>query len=316
MSHYIFKGRLCGLICPECPEPLSNLKVRLYRLRGEQNAVVLAVANPKDTLAVLSDEQVQAKAKTLLAEVETDALGSFTFELGEKQGYKGEAFEVDVYCGTVPRRKPGRAPPKPRQFSVTTIQPLWRQREDIALAVWDYCIPNRFWCHFRSLFGAWTICGRLRTCVSPQTPIAGATVKAFDADWLQDDPLGSAVTDATGRFRLDYLADDFKKDVLGLNIELLAAPISISPPSSAASISLMKRRPMVAVQDEKMFRPAFVLNSVLTKCSRRTWNIFHTGNRWKFSTFIRFRPAQPSVSLRKVMRAGRPILTSSAVASH
>ena len=224
MSHYIFKGRLCGFICPECPEPLSNLKVRLYRLRGEQNAVVLAVANPKDTLAVLSDEQVQEKAKTLLAEVETDAVGSFTFELGEKQGYKGEAFEVDVYCGTVPRRKPGRAPPKPRQFSVTTVQPLWRQREDIALAVWDYCIPNRFWCHFRSLFGAWTICGRLRTCVSPQTPIAGATVRAFDADWLQDDPLGSAVTDATGRFRLDYLADDFKKDVLGLNIELFGGP--------------------------------------------------------------------------------------------
>lgn len=50
MNSYIFKGRLCGYICPECPEPLSNLKVRLYRLRGDQNAVALAVANPKDTL--------------------------------------------------------------------------------------------------------------------------------------------------------------------------------------------------------------------------------------------------------------------------
>lgn len=37
MKHYIFKGSLCGLICPECPEPLSNVKVRLYRLRAEQN---------------------------------------------------------------------------------------------------------------------------------------------------------------------------------------------------------------------------------------------------------------------------------------
>ena len=45
MKNYIFKGRLCGFICPECPEPLANLKVRLYRLREEQNAVVLANAS-------------------------------------------------------------------------------------------------------------------------------------------------------------------------------------------------------------------------------------------------------------------------------
>ena len=51
MTRYIFKGRLCGFICPECLEPLSSVKVRLYRLRGDQNVTALAVANPKDTLA-------------------------------------------------------------------------------------------------------------------------------------------------------------------------------------------------------------------------------------------------------------------------
>ena len=224
MKRYIFKGSLCGLICPECPEPLSNVKVRLYRLRAEQNVAVLAVANPKDTLALLSDEQVLEKSGMLLAEVETDAEGRYQFELGDKQRYKGEAFEVDIYCGTVPRQKPGRVPPKPRQISLTTVQPLWRQREDSALAVWEYCISSRFWCYFRGLFGAWTICGRLKTCASPQTPIVGATIRAIDADWLQDDPLGSAVTDATGRFRIDYQSSDFKKDVLGLNIELFGGP--------------------------------------------------------------------------------------------
>ena len=224
MKNYIFKGRLCGFICNDCPEPLSKLMVRIYRLRSEQNVTALAVANPKDTLAVLSDQEVSDKNKMLIAEVETDAEGRFVFDLGKQGNYNGEAFELDVYCGTVPRLKPGRVPPKPRQFSVTTIQPMWRQREEAAIAVWEYCIPTRFWCYFRGLFGAWTICGRLTTCAAPHTPLVGAKVSAFDADWLQDDPLGVAVTDASGHFRIDYNSADFKKDILGWNIELFGGP--------------------------------------------------------------------------------------------
>jgi hypothetical protein len=213
------------LICNECPEPLSNVKVRLYRLRGDQNAVALAVANPKDTLAVQADEAVEAKAQALLAEVETDAEGRFTVELGERNRYNGEAFEVDVYCGTVPRQRPGRIPPKPRQLSVTTVQPLWRQSEDRELAVWEYCIPYRFWCHFRSLFGAWTICGKVVTC-DKAIPVSNVKVSAFDADWLQDDALGSAVTDGAGKFRIDYSAADFQKTIFSpfINVELTGGP--------------------------------------------------------------------------------------------
>jgi hypothetical protein len=226
MSSYIFKGRLCGLICAECPEPLSNVKVRLYRLRGDQNAVALAVANPKDTLAAQTDEAVQAKAQALLAEVETDAEGRFTVELGEKNRYNGEAFEVDVYCGTVPRQRPGRIPPRPRQLSVTTVQPLWRQNEDRELAVWEYCIPYRFWCYFRGLFGAWTICGKVVTCDNKVIPVSNVKVSAFDADWLQDDALGSAVTDGAGKFRIDYSTADFQKTIFSplINVELTGGP--------------------------------------------------------------------------------------------
>jgi hypothetical protein len=35
---YIFRGRLCGLISTECLEPLSNVRVRLYRSRLTGNA--------------------------------------------------------------------------------------------------------------------------------------------------------------------------------------------------------------------------------------------------------------------------------------
>lgn len=223
---YIFRGKLCGLICSECPEPLANVVVRLYRSRDEQTVTARAIASPKETFAILSDEQVNEKAAALIAETKTDAEGNFTFTLSDKERYQGEAFEVDVYCGTVPRLKPRPQPPTPLQFSITTLQPRWRQRENDFVAVWDYCLPYRFWCLVRARFGAWTICGRLRTCAAPQLPIAGATVRAFDADWLQDDPLGSDVTDATGRFRIDYTTADFQLTPFSpfINIEFASGP--------------------------------------------------------------------------------------------
>lgn len=47
----------------------------------------------------------------MLGEFETNEAGEFVAELGDKQGYNGEAFEVDVYCDTLPGLKPG--PPSP-----------------------------------------------------------------------------------------------------------------------------------------------------------------------------------------------------------
>jgi len=50
-------------------------------------------------------------------------------------------------------------------------------------------------------------------------------VSAFDVDWTQDDPLGSGITDATGHFRIDYLAIDFMRTPFpSLNIELFGGP--------------------------------------------------------------------------------------------
>ena len=223
---YLLRGKLCGLICAECPEPLSNVIVRLYRTRDTQNVTALAVASAKETFAILGNEELQAKGPFLLAEARTDADGNYSFTLGENDNYQGGAVEVDVFCPSVPHLKPGGKEAVPLQFSITTIQPRWRQAGDDFLAVWDYCLPQRFWCLVRARFGAWTICGRLRTCEAPQTPIAGATVRAFDADWLQDDALGDAVTDATGRFRIDYLTSDFTLTPFSpfINVEFASGP--------------------------------------------------------------------------------------------
>lgn len=220
MSHYIFKGRLCGYICAECPEPLANLQVRLYRVDTQRNVAALAVANPKETFAILDDDQVQGKESRLLAKAETDADGNFTFELGTN--YAGEAFEVDVYCGSVPRQKIGTQPPKPRQFTITTLQPRYRETENGFIAVWDYCLPYRFWCAVLALFDVWTICGRVMDCKTKQ-PVAGVKVRVFDADWLQDDDLGFAFTDAAGQFIITYSGVDFRQGTW-IDVELIGGP--------------------------------------------------------------------------------------------
>jgi hypothetical protein len=77
------------------------MSVKLYR-PGFENITAVAVANPKNTFVVLTDDQVKSKAAFLLAEVETDVNGNFTVQLGVQQKYNGEAVEVDVYCGLAP----------------------------------------------------------------------------------------------------------------------------------------------------------------------------------------------------------------------
>lgn len=222
---YKFQGRLCGWLCRECDEPLAAVTVRLYRHAADANVTALAVASPNDTFALLQDEEAEAKSSRLLAEAQTDAQGAFSFDLGRETGYEGEAFEIDVWCGNVPRHVVGRKPPRPVQLALTTLQPSWKTTgEGELLAVWRYCIPERYWCRVRALFDAWMICGRLTSCVDG-TPIPGATVSAFDTDWLQDDALGSAVTDGAGRFRIDYTSEAFKATPIPwIEVESIGGP--------------------------------------------------------------------------------------------
>ncbi len=237
---YIFQGRLCAHICSECTELLTNVRVRLYRHRDDQNVTALAVANPKETQGILTAEQATEKEAYLLAETKTDENGNFRFELGEKQDYNGEAFEIDVYLEGVPG-SPTSEEQEPLQFTITTLQPQWRQTEDGYIAAWNYCIPYRFWCRIRAYFNAWVICGRVVSCET-QTPLAGLSVSAFDADWIQDDELGTALTDGDGKFRIDYTTADFRKTPLSplFNIEQYSGPDLFFKIETSGSVTLLE----------------------------------------------------------------------------
>lgn len=222
---YLVKGTLRGALCADCIEPLEGLQVRAYALAGGRDAAALAAARTNDTFDQVSDADRDAKAPRLLAQASIDSSGAYTLDFGKAKDYAGQAFELDLYAETVPRRKSGEGLPKPMQFTLTVVQPQWREMGSDRIAAWDYTLPYRIWCGIRSRFGAWVICGTVRHCET-QAPIGGVRVRAFDVDWLQDDPLGSDITNAAGQFRIDYLASDFKQTIFSptINLEWTGGP--------------------------------------------------------------------------------------------
>ena len=223
MPRYIFKGRLCGYLCAECLEPLSHVRVRLYRVARNTDVAARVAASAKDSFAVLDAAAMQGRDALLIGEGDTDAEGNFAVALDEKQ-YDGGPFDVDVRLETVPGlERPENA--EPLQLTVNTLQPEWKQVGDVLQFIWEYCLPFRRWCAIRGRFGAWVICGHLTDCRTKR-PIAGATVRAFDADWTQDDALGSGVTDATGHFQIHYTAAAFRRTPFTpfINVEWVGGP--------------------------------------------------------------------------------------------
>jgi hypothetical protein len=250
-STFTLRGRLQGQLGPEFAEPLAGASVRLYRPREAPEVVAARAAAPaKDTLAFLTDEQVAAKAGDLLAEAVLDDDGRFEVTLSAKDGYAGAALEVDVYCGTVPRMRPRPTPPKPLQFSLTTLQPRWRTPDvGVAVGAWELDIPSRFWCAVRTRFDAWVVYGYV-TAGAGNTPVPNVRVRAFDADWLQDDALGNDVTNAAGRYRVDYTTSDFTPSVIPwLPIEWASGPdlyFRVETPGGTALLTEPQARGRVA----------------------------------------------------------------------
>jgi hypothetical protein len=218
---YDFRGYLCAYLCDDCREDLSGVLVRLYRPESEAIATERAGARAKDTFAILSSDQVDAKASRLIAEGKTDTRGRFTVTMsGDQQDYDGEAFEIDVRVSSAPGQD---GDVEPVQFSITVLQPRWRKGDNGAVAAWEYCLPHRFWCAVRERLDAWVICGQVLHCETGEPLGKGLTVRAFDRDWIQDDPLGSATTDGSGRFRIYYAPPAFKEGTF-IDVELFGGP--------------------------------------------------------------------------------------------
>jgi hypothetical protein len=210
---YVLNGSLRGSLCEDCIETLARVRVRIYHA-GE-------VRSAKD-LAVLTDQQVEAARPQLLAEAETDESGAFTARWDDGQRYTGGPLQVDLVVESVTGAKKRR---DAVQFTAAVFQPDWTEAQRVRQARWAHAVSARLWCFIRGLFDAWVICGRVRDCKTGKA-LAGIKVLAYDVDWLQDDALGSAVTDAAGHFRIAYSSADFKRTIFSpaINLEWVGGP--------------------------------------------------------------------------------------------
>jgi hypothetical protein len=252
---YVISGRLVGLLCEDCSEPLVGATLRLVASAGDRISNAAAAA-PKYTAALLEEQDAAARASSGLGEGVVGADGSFKIDLDK--GYDGGAFDVDVFCGTMTGH---RVPPKPLSFTLTTLAPQWRESEGGHAAAWSYEIPQRIWCGIRGRLGWWSICGHVRVCET-KIGVPGVKVSAFDVDWLQDDSLGSAVTDAAGHYRIDYTVTDFTKTPWSpwINIELVAGPDVYFRIDGPTGVLLQEPRSRGRAQDRQNVGPCFCVD--------------------------------------------------------
>lgn len=211
---YNFTGQFSAAIAAGFIEPLANVKVRLYRYRETQFITSLSVKDPAETLRVLTEHEVDAKRTSLIAEAVADAEGHFSIEIGEDDGYGGEAFEIHLFIDNIVGRR-SKQPFRSCEIYLATMKPRWMPSEtkDEQQASWSYTLPEDFWCNLRRSNDAWVIVGRVRER-NTEMPLRHLHVTAFDEDWIQDDNLGSAITNEEGWFRIDYSSEDFTQTPL------------------------------------------------------------------------------------------------------
>jgi hypothetical protein len=225
-------------LCDHWCEPLDGVVVRLYR-SDSANAGRQAGATE-----ILNDDAVSSRTARLLVETTTTSKGWFTVDVPDED-YSG-GMDIDVRFERAPGPTDSRKRCKPVQVHAATLQPDWlpsRHDPSNRVATFLYTLPSGLWREVRSRLGVGSVCGVVAAAGTAQ-PVAGALVTAFDTDWLQHDTLGAAVTDADGRFRIDYLAENFKRTPLPhINIEWTGGPDLYFRVESASGTELLIEPP-------------------------------------------------------------------------
>jgi hypothetical protein len=222
MNSYQYTAHFASRFCEECFENLSNVSVSLYR-SAEQACP--DQPNIKQAFKQLSDAEMKEIQSRLLAAGRTDEAGMLDIAIDpEKTDYAGECLEVvitfDRLAGSDKELE------SPEHFRLAFYKPAWERTEAAYTHFFDFLLPANLWCAYLRKHGIWVICGQVNTCDKPVSPVGNVTVKAYDVDWIQDDYLGSDVTDSNGWFRIYYDASKFTRTPFSpfINIEWTGGP--------------------------------------------------------------------------------------------
>jgi hypothetical protein len=221
-------GKFTGELCKECSIFYTHGIVRLYRQSLNAEVLTHAVAQPKDTVRALKSEEAKAFENDLLGTATIDAKGGYELKFdGDRSKYEGGPVLVVL---EIPFLDPMKGPERKHEtlsYAITTLQPAWERSRDQSevIARFDHCLSERITCAILKHFDIWVISGQVVNCANPRLRAAGVKVTAMDADLISDDKLGSAVTDAGGKFKIFYRSIDFKRTFLSplINVETLGA---------------------------------------------------------------------------------------------
>lgn len=139
-----------------------------------------------------------------LGECRCDANGAFMLE------FRSPSPPIDVELTALLQRVHDDSDP----VMVALGRPAaeWRRGPDGFSAHVAILVDEDAWAAARKTLDRWTIVGHVVDDATGE-PIAGALVVALDRDVVRDDPLGTAVTDVSGAFRIDYGSSHFRTQV-------------------------------------------------------------------------------------------------------
>ncbi|WP_456402576.1 hypothetical protein [Hydrogenimonas sp.] len=222
MERYIYSARLRARICEECMVVLPNVEFAVYGMEGEQ---CLERPDVRKSFRQLSEEETKKMQPRLLCSGKSDGNGEVECTFGtEKERYDGECIEIVITFRDL--AGPERELKEAEHYRIAVYTPRWEETEKGYRHFSELVIPASLWCAFLKKHGVWVICGEVVTCEKPVVPVSGVTVRAYDVDWIQDDFIGSAVTDPYGRFLIYYDLSRFNRTPFSpfINVEWTGGP--------------------------------------------------------------------------------------------
>lgn len=219
---YQYSGHFAGRICEEYFVQLANLDVAVYRSQEKECS---DLPNIKNSFKQISEAELKGMHSHLLAEGTTDDAGRVNIAIdAKKTGYQGDCIEVVITFKQLVGQE--NVLKSPEHFRIAVYTPQWQSSESGRTHYSDFVLPKGLWCEYLKKHGIWVIAGQVTTCKKPVSPVGNVTVKAYDVDWIQDDYLGSALTNTSGWFVIYYDVSKFNRTPLSpfINIEWTAGP--------------------------------------------------------------------------------------------
>ncbi len=222
MDTYLYSAQIKARICKACVVVLPNIEFAVYRMADEQCP---GRPDVRKSFRQLSEEEMKKREPHLLCRGETDEDGRAECRFETREWRHGsECIEVVITLrGPVGMEK---GMEEAEYYRIAVYSPRWDETEEGNRHFSELVIPASLWCAFLKKHGVWVICGEVLTCEKPVVPVGGVTVKAFDVDWIQDDFIGSSVTDPHGRFLIYYDISKFNRTPFSpfINIEWTGGP--------------------------------------------------------------------------------------------